>query len=102
MKFFKAFSDEFKVERTRTKQESLHSSAQLPLKVISSGRILEIQILEKKPEIAKLYTSKIETLARVLEKEGVKHSKSADGTMKLEYPNAKVAEDARKIFADFM
>ena len=102
MGIFKAFSDEFKVERKRAKQESLRSREQLHLKVISSGRILEIQILEKNPEIAKLYASKIETLARVLEKEGVKHSKSADGTMKFEYPNAKVVEDARKIFAHFM
>lgn len=102
MGIFKAFSDGFKSGRERAKQDSLRTREQSPVKVVSSGRILEFHILEKRPEIARMYASQIEALAKALEKEGVKYSQNADGTVKLEYPNAEMAEDARKIFAHRM
>ena len=70
-----------------------------PVKLVepSRGRIVELEIMEKREFTANLYMDQLKTLGKCLKRDGVTYTTSGN-KIKFEFPNGDMAENFRNFW----
>lgn len=90
--FFKGFNE----GRERVRKES-YRQRDFPVKLVepSTGRIVELQVIEPNDAVSKMYMGQLKVYAKALEQFGVLWNINGK-TIRLTFADANMAENARK------
>lgn len=98
MRIFNFFSKGFNEGRERARKEA-YRRRDIPVKLVepSTGRIVELKVIEPNNVVAEMYMILLEKHAKDLEKFSVKYDINYnDKTIRFTYPDGDLAESARK------
>lgn len=96
MGIFDSFSKGFNEGRERARKEA-YRRRDFPVELVepSTGRIVELKVIESNDTVAKMYMGQLEAYAKALEQYGVQCNIN-DKTIRLTFTDANMAENARK------
>ena len=96
MGIFDSFSKGFNEGRERARKEA-YRRRDFPAKLVepSTGRIVELQVIEPDDAVAKMYMGQLEAYAKALEQYGVQWNINGK-RIRLTFTDGNMAENARK------